>query len=72
MTKGFLIISDNKKTISIDNDDSYSNLIGMIQNKKINNKRLFRFYQSGLEYDDTSKFNKKKDIQTLTWFKFTK
>ena len=72
MTKGFLIISDNKKTISIDNDDSCSNLIGMIQNKRINNKRLFRFYQSGLEYDDTSKFNKKKDIQTLTWFKLTK
>ena len=69
-TDGTLIIGDNKKTIKITNENEYSNLISMIKNKKILKKNLFRFYQSGMEYDDTSKSIRKKKIESLTWFNF--
>ena len=70
-TDGTLIIGDNKKTIKIKNENEHSNLVSMIKNKKIFKKNLFRFYQSGMEYDDTSKSTRKKKIESLTWFNFS-
>ncbi len=71
MTEGFLCIGDKKKRIEIENDNDTSALIPMIKNKKISGKNLFRFFQSGMEYDDTSKFNPRKNFETYTWFKFS-
>ena len=70
-TSGITVIGDNKKKIKISNDDSKSNLISMIQNEKITKKNLFRFYHSGMEYDDTSKSHVKKNFETFTWFTFS-
>ena len=70
MTEGKLIIGDETKKIKIFNNDEKAKLIPMIKHKKISNKHLFRYYNSGLEYDDTSK-SKKENINTLTWFEFS-
>ena len=56
----------------ITNENEQSNLISMIKSKKILKNNLFRFYQSGMEYDDTSKSVKKNQINSLTWFNFSK
>lgn len=69
-TNGIVIIGDDKKRIRITNDNTKSALIPMIKNEKISKKNLFRFYQSAMEYDDTSKPNIKKNFETITWFKF--
>ena len=68
MTEEILKIGDGTKKILIKNDNSISNLVGMISFKKINRKNLFRFYQSGMEYNDTTVPKKKEIIKTLTWF----
>ena len=68
MTEEILKIGDGTKKILIKNDNSISNLVGMISFKKINRKNLFRFYQSGMEYNDTTMPKKKEIIKTLTWF----
>ena len=71
MTEGFFCIGDKKKRIEIFNENNTSSLIPMIKNKKISGKHLFRFFQSGMEYDDTSRFNPRKNFETFTWFKFS-
>ena len=42
----------------------------MIKNKKISGKNLFRFFQSEIEYDDTSKFNPRKNLRLIRGLNF--
>ena len=70
MTEGFFCIGDKKKRIEIFNENNTSSLIPMIKNKKISGKHLFRFFQSGMEYDDTSRFNPRKTLKLLLGLSF--
>lgn len=71
MTEGEIIIGDKSKKIKIYNKNYQASLIGMIYFKKIFKKNLFRFYFSGMEYDDTSKNKSHNNLNTFTWYKFT-
>jgi len=69
ITNQILKIGKDEKNITINIDRNYSSQIGMLSYKKINKNNFYRSYFSVKEHDETSKMNKKLNIETKIWVK---